>query len=230
VAGNEDRIKLLLSGDNPNRINRDLQLMAYVSQAQARLLAALRANLAAVEDQPGRAAQNARDELEEIAAGERQQKTVLEQEKAKRAALLADPVEPAGGAAQGSGQGRSATSSAWRRWSTGCQADSKNRPKRRSGRAAGEAAWPQSPPRGQGESRGRREGAGPMRAGQRPSRTRAPGQGKTGQAKPAPVFKPDPIDADEPSRRSRPGRQPEPPRNRPTWRWRRPRRKARSPA
>ena len=34
VAGNEDRIKLLLSGDNPNRINRDLQLMAYVSQAQ----------------------------------------------------------------------------------------------------------------------------------------------------------------------------------------------------
>jgi len=49
VAGNEDRIKLLLSGDNPNRINRDLQLMAYVSQAQARLLDALRANLLAVE-------------------------------------------------------------------------------------------------------------------------------------------------------------------------------------
>jgi septal ring factor EnvC (AmiA/AmiB activator) len=38
VAGNEDRIKLLLSGDNPNRINRDLQMLAYVSQAQARLL------------------------------------------------------------------------------------------------------------------------------------------------------------------------------------------------
>jgi septal ring factor EnvC (AmiA/AmiB activator) len=35
---NEDRIKLLLSGDNPNRINRDLQMLAYVSQAQARLL------------------------------------------------------------------------------------------------------------------------------------------------------------------------------------------------
>eukprot|EP01034_Spumella_vulgaris_P043341 gene43341-53811_t len=47
VAGNEDRIKLLLSGDNPNRINRDLQLMAYVSQAQARLLESLRANLRA---------------------------------------------------------------------------------------------------------------------------------------------------------------------------------------
>lgn len=33
VAGNEDRIKLLLSGDNPNRINRELQYMGYVSQA-----------------------------------------------------------------------------------------------------------------------------------------------------------------------------------------------------
>jgi septal ring factor EnvC (AmiA/AmiB activator) len=49
VAGNEDRIKLLLSGDNPNRINRDLQMLSYVSQAQARLLGALRANLVAVE-------------------------------------------------------------------------------------------------------------------------------------------------------------------------------------
>ncbi|WP_462177009.1 hypothetical protein, partial [Acinetobacter baumannii] len=49
VAGNEDRIKLLLSGDNPNRISRDLQLMAYVSQAQARLLDSLRGNLAQVE-------------------------------------------------------------------------------------------------------------------------------------------------------------------------------------
>ena len=35
VGGNEDRIKLLLSGDNPNRINRDMQMLSYVSQAQA---------------------------------------------------------------------------------------------------------------------------------------------------------------------------------------------------
>ncbi|CAN7666495.1 peptidoglycan DD-metalloendopeptidase family protein [Pseudoduganella sp. LjRoot289] len=88
VAGNEDRIKLLLSGDNPNRINRDLQLMAYVSQAQAKLLEALRANLRAVEANQAEA-QNARDELDEIAQEERQQKSVLEQEKAKRAAALA---------------------------------------------------------------------------------------------------------------------------------------------
>ncbi len=87
VAGNEDRIKLLLSGDNPNRINRELQMMAYVSQAQARLLASLRTNLAAVEANQ-QEAQNAKDELEEIAQEERDQKAVLVKEKAKRAALL----------------------------------------------------------------------------------------------------------------------------------------------
>ncbi|MCU6497967.1 peptidoglycan DD-metalloendopeptidase family protein [Rugamonas sp. A1-17] len=88
VAGNEDRIKLLLSGDNPNRINRDLQMMSYVSQAQARLLDSLRANLKAVEVNQA-AAQNAKDELQEIAAEEMEQKAKLEQEKGRRAALLA---------------------------------------------------------------------------------------------------------------------------------------------
>ena len=87
VAGSEDRMKLLLSGDNPNRINRDLQMMAYVSQAKARLLDALRANLAAAEANT-QAALNAKAELDEIAQEELQQKTRLEQEKAKRAQLL----------------------------------------------------------------------------------------------------------------------------------------------
>ncbi len=89
VAGNEDRIKLLLSGDNPNRINRDLQMMAYVSQAQARLLTSLRTNLAAVEANQAET-QNARDELEEIAQEQRDQKTLLEKEKAKHASLVAN--------------------------------------------------------------------------------------------------------------------------------------------
>jgi septal ring factor EnvC (AmiA/AmiB activator) len=88
VAGNEDRIKLLLSGDNPNRINRDLQMLSYVSQAQARLLEALRTNLKAVEVNQ-EDAQNAKDELEEIAQEQLQQKAKLEQEKGRRAALLA---------------------------------------------------------------------------------------------------------------------------------------------
>ena len=87
VAGNEDRIKLLLSGDNPNRINRDLQMMAYVSQAQARLIASLNANLAQVQENRDKV-ENAKTELEEIAQEQRDQKSVLEKEKAKRAALL----------------------------------------------------------------------------------------------------------------------------------------------
>nr|WP_038500917.1 peptidoglycan DD-metalloendopeptidase family protein [Janthinobacterium agaricidamnosum] len=88
VAGNEDRIKLLLSGDNPNRINRDLQMMAYVSQAQARLLAELRANLQAVVTNQAET-QSAKDDLEEIAQEEREQKALLEKEKVRRAAVLA---------------------------------------------------------------------------------------------------------------------------------------------
>lgn len=89
VAGNEDRIKLLLSGDNPNRINRDLQMMAYVSQAQARLLESLRANLKAVETNQADA-ENAKEELQEIAEEQKQQKQKLEQEKGRRATLLAN--------------------------------------------------------------------------------------------------------------------------------------------
>ncbi|MEW7849512.1 peptidoglycan DD-metalloendopeptidase family protein [Massilia aurea] len=87
VAGNEDRIKLLLSGDNPNRISRDLQLMAYVSQAQARLLDAVRSNLAQVEANRDKV-ENAQQELEEIAQEQLDQKNTLEKEKARRAALL----------------------------------------------------------------------------------------------------------------------------------------------
>lgn len=87
VAGNENRMKLLLSGDNPNRINRDLQMMAYVSQAQAKLLASLRTNLAEVEANRDKV-ENAQLELQEIADEQREQKATLEKEKAKRSALL----------------------------------------------------------------------------------------------------------------------------------------------
>ncbi|HYD81188.1 MAG TPA: peptidoglycan DD-metalloendopeptidase family protein [Paucimonas sp.] len=88
VSGNEDRLKLLLSGDNPNRVNRELQYMGYVSQAQAKLLESLRANLASVEANKAEI-QNAKDELDEIAEEAQQQKAVLEKEKAQRASLLA---------------------------------------------------------------------------------------------------------------------------------------------
>ncbi len=88
VAGKEDRVKLLLSGDNPNRIERDLQYMGYLSKAQATMLANLRTNLAAVEKNQLET-QDTKDELAEIGQEQKEQKIVLEQEKAKRSALLA---------------------------------------------------------------------------------------------------------------------------------------------
>lgn len=87
VTGNENRIKLLMSGDNPNRINRELQYMSYVSQAQAKLIAQLRASLQAVENNK-EATQNAKEELEEIAQEKREQKGRLEKEKSRRAVVL----------------------------------------------------------------------------------------------------------------------------------------------
>ena len=87
VAGNEDRIKLLLSGDDPNRINRELQYLGYVSQAQARLITSLRANLAAIEANKA-AAEEAKDELDEIAEERLAQKAELQKQKAQRAQLL----------------------------------------------------------------------------------------------------------------------------------------------
>ena len=89
VAGAEDRIKLLLSGDNPNRINRALQYLGYVSQAQARLITALRGNLAAIERNQADALE-AKQALDEIATEARQQQQVLEAEKTRRATLLAN--------------------------------------------------------------------------------------------------------------------------------------------
>jgi murein hydrolase activator len=87
VAGNEDRIKLLLSGDNPARINRDLQYMGYLSQAQAKLIASLRDNLQGVESNKTRV-QSANETLDDIAQEQREQKAALEKEKTRHAALL----------------------------------------------------------------------------------------------------------------------------------------------
>ena len=87
-TGNEDRIKLLLSGDDPNRINRELQMLGYVSQAQAKLITSLRTNLQAVEVNKVDT-QDAKDELDEIEQEQKQQRAVLERQKAQHAALLA---------------------------------------------------------------------------------------------------------------------------------------------
>lgn len=88
MHGDSDRIKLLLSGDNPNRINRELQYMGYVSQTQTKMIAGLRSNLAAAE-KTTEEAQAAKAELDEIAEEEQAHKQSLEKDKKKRANLLA---------------------------------------------------------------------------------------------------------------------------------------------
>ena len=87
VAGNEDRMKYLLSGDNPNRINRELQYMTYVSQAQAKWVNGLRINLQQIEMNQAKT-QDAQNAIKEIVQEKREQKTILENEKNKRSALL----------------------------------------------------------------------------------------------------------------------------------------------
>ncbi len=87
MHGDTDRVKLLLSGDNPNRINRQLQYMSYVSQMQAKMIAAL--NLSVDEIEKNRiATQETKDELDQIASEERDHKKGLEKEKKRHAALL----------------------------------------------------------------------------------------------------------------------------------------------
>ncbi len=88
VSGNEDRIQLLLSGDDPSRINRALQYMGYVSKAQGKLIESMRISLAAIERNQAEATEAAAD-LNDIATESQQQKRVLEQQKTQRAQLLA---------------------------------------------------------------------------------------------------------------------------------------------
>jgi septal ring factor EnvC (AmiA/AmiB activator) len=88
IAGNQDRVRLLLSGDNPNRISRELQYFGYLSQAQADMLSSLRANLETVEANQAQI-RNAKAELDEIAQEARTHRDALAKEKAQRAKLLA---------------------------------------------------------------------------------------------------------------------------------------------
>jgi murein hydrolase activator len=87
MNGSSDRVKLLLSGDNPSRINRELQYMSYISQTQAKMIDELRESLAAVEKNT-QDAQDAKEALDDIANEKRQQKTSLEGEKKRRTELL----------------------------------------------------------------------------------------------------------------------------------------------
>ena len=88
VSGGEDRMKLLFSGDNPNRISREMQYMNYYSTAYSQLITSLRQNIKAVDAKKSET-KEARQELEKIVNKTNEQKQVLEKEKAQHAALVA---------------------------------------------------------------------------------------------------------------------------------------------
>jgi murein hydrolase activator len=217
VAGNEDRIKLLLSGDNPNRINRDLQMMAYVSQAQARLLDALRANLKAVEANQAEA-QNAKDELAEIAAEQLQQKALLEQEKGRRATLLATLSKRL--AAQRKEAGNVARdeqrmaglvdklSRLIKEQAEAAAAEQRRQQELAAARAAKAKAKADAEAKAQALARARA-----AEAQARAERERLARAGKAGAIKPLPPVKPpvklEPIDADEPKAAQQPKPEPQ---------------------
>ena len=86
--GHDDRVRLLLSGDNPNRIARELRYLGYVSAEQEKAIAQLQKDLAAIESNRLEA-EEARNALQDIADEQREQKALLEKEKHKRQQLLA---------------------------------------------------------------------------------------------------------------------------------------------
>ncbi len=88
VAGHDDRLRLLLSGDNPNRIARELRYLGYISAEQTKAIGRLQDDIAATATNQADT-EEARAALADIAEEQREQRELLEQEKAKRQALVA---------------------------------------------------------------------------------------------------------------------------------------------
>ena len=85
--GQQDHLKLILSGENPNQIGRELRYLGYVSLAQSKVITELDNNLRAVEENKTKA-EEARAVLEEITQEQREQKALLEKEKNNRKGLV----------------------------------------------------------------------------------------------------------------------------------------------
>ena len=88
VAGQSDAIKLILNGEDPNDIARQLHYLSYVSRARADLLASLRENLASLDKLTGEARRKSQ-ELHALQSEETLQMRRLEKEKAERQRVYA---------------------------------------------------------------------------------------------------------------------------------------------
>jgi septal ring factor EnvC (AmiA/AmiB activator) len=88
LGGRSESLKLLLNGENPNQIARQMHYFSYISRAHAALITSLRANLARLRELAQEVEQQLA-ELTAIAARQAVQKQRLEQEKRARGKVLA---------------------------------------------------------------------------------------------------------------------------------------------
>ncbi|MGQ0748918.1 MAG: murein hydrolase activator EnvC family protein [Betaproteobacteria bacterium] len=88
VAGRAEPLKLLLSGDDPNRIARNLHYYGHVARARAEAIDAVRASLARLRNLSQETERKAA-ELAALVAEQASQKRRLEQERKARAEVLA---------------------------------------------------------------------------------------------------------------------------------------------
>ena len=88
VGGQSDAIKLVLNGEDPSEIARQLHYLGYVSRARAELLASLRENLANLEKLSGEARRKS-SELHALQSEETLQMRRLEKEKVQRQQIYA---------------------------------------------------------------------------------------------------------------------------------------------
>src|SRR5579859_639635 len=88
IGGQSDAIKLVLTGEDPNEIARQLHYLSYVSRARAELLASLRENLADLDRLTGETRRQS-SELHSLQSEETLQMRRLEKEKAQRQQIYA---------------------------------------------------------------------------------------------------------------------------------------------
>jgi septal ring factor EnvC (AmiA/AmiB activator) len=86
-GGEPNPLKVLLSGDDPNQVTRDLHYLSYLSRANAQLLDAYRADLAHTEELEA-TAREAGSELEEIERTRRDEREQLLKQVAARRKVL----------------------------------------------------------------------------------------------------------------------------------------------
>ena len=88
ASGQQDYLRLLLSGHDPNQTARDLYYYGYISRAQADFIRALRSNLAGLA-QLAREARGKSAELAELEARQREGRKELLKQQAERRRVLA---------------------------------------------------------------------------------------------------------------------------------------------